>query len=257
MSFNPNKNPFYVLAFTVVVSGLFTGVIVALSVATEPAVRANQRALTERALVEMFALADPSKMTAAQVGELVRNRIAGWPDAKRPNDPAAQPIYLTDPNTGDKTQILIAYTHDLPAGFQPEVLDQTGVLGYAFPIEGVGFWAMIKGWMAVDPSLDKSLGIVFLNHQETPGLGGRITEDDFRDQFVGLNISPPSDDKQVVYIDRNTVTQDSPEYSRHVNAITGASATSTAVNVFLNANLKRFHEIAAAAGLAKPPGANE
>ena len=59
MKFDPDKSPVYVVLFAAVVSGAFTAVIMALHVATEPVVVANQRLSTEKALVELFGLGDP------------------------------------------------------------------------------------------------------------------------------------------------------------------------------------------------------
>ena len=56
-------------------------------------------------------------------------------------------------------------------------------------------------------------GIEILSHSETPGLGARITESDFTDQFVGLNI------------DDISLTQDGGQ----IDGLTGATISSQAV----------------------------
>jgi Na+-transporting NADH:ubiquinone oxidoreductase subunit NqrC len=38
---------------------------------------------------------------------------------------------------------------------------------------------------ALDPDLETVKGIEVLDHAETPGLGGRMTEEKFKKQFVG------------------------------------------------------------------------
>ncbi|MDD4891511.1 MAG: FMN-binding protein [Phycisphaerae bacterium] len=237
MRLDPNKNPAYVILFTALVSGLFTAGIMALHVATEPVVRANERLLTEKALVRVFALGDPSNMTAERIAETIRTRVAGL-DPDRPDEP------LIEIGSGDrKVRLLVAYKEPVAPGVKPDLKNKDNVLAYAFPIRGVGFWAMINGWLAVTPDGTKTVGVVFTDHQETPGLGGRITESEFRDQFRGKNVTAPPPGEKFIDISRTG------EGDRHVDAITGATGTSTAVEKFINADLMRFRAAATKAGL--------
>ena len=78
--------------------------------------------------------------------------------------------------------------------------DGKTISGYAFPVGGPGFWGPIYGMVAVDPSASKILGIAFYRHSETPGLGARMTEDWFTNQFVGLPLYPIEGDKKIFYL---------------------------------------------------------
>ena len=256
MKLNPDKNPVYVILFAVILSGAFTAAIMGLHVATAPIVRANERLLTEKAIVDLFGLGDVDKISAGQIAELIRRRVAGLTDPDRPDDPRAQEIYLTDEKTGEKVRILVAYSTDLPPDRGVDIYDKRNILGYAFPIRGAGFWATIEGWFAVDPSGNRALGVVFTRHQETPGLGGRITEEPFREQFKGLDVSAPGDAEKVIYIERQKPDEGSPKYGRHVDTVTGATGTSMAVEEFINADIRRFRRIAVSAGLFDRSGAS-
>ena len=68
--------------------------------------------------------------------------------------------------------------------------DETGELpaGIAFSAGGPGFWGPIEAMVAVDDSSSAVIGINFYRHTETPGLGARMTEPLFRDQFRGLSL---------------------------------------------------------------------
>jgi len=108
--------------------------------------------------------------------------------------------------------------------------------GYAFPVGGPGFWGPIYGMVAVDPKSSKILGIAFYKHSETPGLGGRLTEDWFTKQFVGLPLYPINGEKNIFYLKLpGTGTA-----SNDLDSITGATGTSRAVEKFLNDNLDDF-----------------
>lgn len=110
------------------------------------------------------------------------------------------------------------------------------VTGYAFPLYGPGFWGSIRGMMAVDPELKTVLGIAFYSHSETPGLGGRITEAWFQDQFKGKPLMAPEPGGNYFEL-RPPGTADQPN---EVDAVTGATETSRRLEVFLNRNLKEY-----------------
>lgn len=91
--------------------------------------------------------------------------------------------------------------------------------GYAIPIEGSGLWGTIRGYLGVNAELTSTTGLVFTEQNETPGLGGRIDELQYKEQFRGL---PLEKDGQLRY------GQDG------IDAITGATQTSSAVLRIVN-----------------------
>lgn len=114
--------------------------------------------------------------------------------------------------------------------------DGKTVQGYALPVGGPGFWGPIQGMVGVDPQATKVLGIAFIKHSETPGLGGRITENWFTDQFAGLPLHPIEGDQNIFYLKPEGTARASNE----LDAITGATNTSSAVEAFLNQELDHF-----------------
>ena len=155
--------------------------------------------------------------------------------------------------TGREIRLLAAFKADLPADRPPDIRDKANVLGYAFDVSGVGFWARIDGYLAVTPDLGRVIGVVFLQHSETPGLGGRLTEARWRGKFRGLDVTAPAAGGPFLTIGGEVPAgPESPRYGRHVEAITGATGTSTAVATFLNQRIAEFRRAAKAAGLATP-----
>jgi Na+-transporting NADH:ubiquinone oxidoreductase subunit C len=114
--------------------------------------------------------------------------------------------------------------------------DGEKIQGYAFPVGGPGFWGPISGMVAVDPLAAKIIGIAFYKHSETPGLGGRITETWFTDQFVGLTLHPVEEGGKIFFL-RPSGTGSAPN---ELDAVTGATGTSRAVEAFLNLDLDHF-----------------
>jgi electron transport complex protein RnfG len=63
------------------------------------------------------------------------------------------------------------------------------VWGIAFESEGTGFGGSIGVMIGIDIAKSSLSGIGILTHQETPGLGARISETVFTDKFKGRSIS--------------------------------------------------------------------
>ena len=105
------------------------------------------------------------------------------------------------------------------------------VLAYAVPINGPGLWGSISGYIGVSEDLTKTTGLEFIKQDETPGLGGRITEDAYKNQFRGLDISN--------YTDENIVIN-RPANGGNIDAISGATQTSTFVVNMINEDLDAF-----------------
>ncbi len=106
--------------------------------------------------------------------------------------------------------------------------DNNQTVGFAFKISGAGLWGSMNGFAAVDATLTNLTGISFVSHSETPGLGGRVDEDWFKEQFRGLALRG---DETIVY---------RPAADGNVDAIAGASLTSKAVKDIINQNVTTF-----------------
>jgi Na+-transporting NADH:ubiquinone oxidoreductase subunit C len=97
--------------------------------------------------------------------------------------------------TGSPSEIEDRFTKSIQAvdrdGLRTYVrLDSTGIAdAFAVPFSGPGLWGTIKGYLAVSKDRQKILGIVFTEQNETPGLGGRIDEAAFKEQFRDLPIT--------------------------------------------------------------------
>ena len=114
--------------------------------------------------------------------------------------------------------------------------DGQTIRGYALPVGGPGFWGPIQGMVGIAPDATRLLGIAFLTHSETPGLGGRITESWFTDQFADLPLYPIEGDRNIFYLK----PEGTASASNELDAITGATNTSSAVETFLNQELDHF-----------------
>lgn len=113
----------------------------------------------------------------------------------------------------------------------------TNLIGYAFEIRGNGLWGTITALIAVNPDITRLLKIEILAQNETPGLGGRITESWFKSQFSNRLIREEGSLIHFNLVPENEVTTDS-----QIKQITGATSSSKAVVDMVFRNLQKINE---------------
>ena len=105
------------------------------------------------------------------------------------------------------------------------------VIGYAIKTTPSGYGGAIE--LTVGISTDGTLtGIYIGNNSETPGLGAKASEPEFRDQFKGKKV-----DKQLEVIKSGKLSDN------QVQAISGATITSKAVTSGVNTAMKLYNEV--------------
>ncbi|KLO22341.1 MULTISPECIES: FMN-binding protein [unclassified Marinitoga] len=104
---------------------------------------------------------------------------------------------------------------------------------YAVIFVGNGLWSTIRGVLAVDKNISKIVGIDFITQSETPGLGGRIEESWFKEQFKFEKII----DGKIEMIVGGSGKGDFNHDNGEVEAITGATRTSESVLNMINSYL--------------------
>lgn len=67
-------------------------------------------------------------------------------------------------------------------------MDGEQVGAFAIPMDGVGLWGPINGYLAIEPNGETVMGATFFAPKETPGLGYEITMPVFTEQFPGKKL---------------------------------------------------------------------
>jgi Na+-transporting NADH:ubiquinone oxidoreductase subunit C len=93
---------------------------------------------------------------------------------------------------------------------------------YVVILTGAGLWGEITAGIGFDGDLESLKGIEVIDQNETPGLGGRIDEAWFKEQFMGKR--PPL----------SSVPEGDPATDREFQAITGASYSTEAIQNMVN-----------------------
>jgi len=207
----------FTILYMIAVTGVFTAAVSGVNGLTMERVELNRKFHERRHVLGALDLTEDPDLDPMEVKRLFQERVSetGWPGREKP-------LYVR-----------------LDADGRPE--------GYAFPIEGPGFWGPIHGFLGVaaDPASEHAgegdalelLGIAFVSHSETPGLGARIQNKEFTEQFEEMTLTPPKEEgARWIELQKEGAALGPNE----VHAITGATRTSDAVETFLNGS---FHEI--------------
>lgn len=195
-------SPAYIIIFIAVLSGLFGAGISAVHYGTLNMLEKNEKLHTNRTICNAFRL-NVDGTDAEAYEKAIRNSI------------------VADSFVQDDRQWKIYTLSDTTIGFT---------------FTGMGFWDRITGILVLSPDLKTILNIQFFDHKETPGLGARIEESWFTEQFNGLKIAWDKPVEERVIIG----TSPDPNATNRVDAITGASQTSLTLMKMLNSELEKF-----------------
>lgn len=193
------KGMLFPVVFMIILTGVLTMILAFINGVTLPVIEFNQEIELKQKILTVFDIL-PEEASAEDVDKIFSENI-------------------TEEEFENKT-IYILEENGTPAA-------------YAAPFDGPGLWGSIEGYMGVTSDLNKVTGIEFIKQDETPGLGGRISEPAYKEQFRNLEISDPASGE--LFINR-------PAAGGNVDAIAGATQTSTFVINMLNEDIAKFIE---------------
>lgn len=113
-----------------------------------------------------------------------------------------------------------------------------GQTKYILRLHGQGLWGGIGGYLALNEDKNTIYGINFNHESETPGLGALIVEEDFRNQFKEKKIRKDGNIVSVAVMKQGKVCEAGADYQ--VDAVSGATITSTGVSDMLVSNLQEY-----------------
>ncbi len=194
----------YAAVFTFVVCVAFVVILAIANQVTLARVNANKRLESRTAVLKAFGLADsttPSSEIDSKYTQLV---------------------------TEKSVEKATAYTATIDG--------QTYV---AVKLTMPGLWGPITAVLATDPAGTVVRGFEIVDQQETPGLGGRISEPWFSAQFKGKKVLPDG----TIAFEQGSGKGNFDPNNGTVDAITGASRTSDFVRALVNRSLALARQI--------------
>jgi electron transport complex protein RnfG len=111
--------------------------------------------------------------------------------------------------------------------------DSSRLIGYSMVCEGNGFQGKIRMMLGLKDDLSKITSFEVLEQSETPGLGTKILEPPFKDQFNNLEINPKIE----------WVKGKSPGRPNEIQAITGATISSKSVVAIMNEGIAKLKDL--------------
>ena len=108
---------------------------------------------------------------------------------------------------------------------------------YVIPVYGAGLWGPIWGYVAVNDDGKTIYGANFSHESETPGLGARITEETFQNQFTDKELFKDGSFKSVSVMKKGQKPNDGSDY---VDAISGATITSRGVGTMMQSCMAAY-----------------
>jgi len=194
----------YPILYMFVVTAVFSSVLIGLSRMTQDRVNANERVAFERSVLNALTIDGASSMSSLEVHSL----------------------YIRD-----------IETNTTASGGALRYVTEGTFNAYALPFEGQGFWAPIKGVIGIKPDKKSIIGISFYEQSETPGLGAEIVKPAFCDQFHGKILSATGEPLSIL-----TKAEGMPDSPSEVEAVTGATQTSTRLELMVNAAIASWRK---------------
>ncbi|MBP1530780.1 MAG: FMN-binding protein [Bacteroidaceae bacterium] len=112
-----------------------------------------------------------------------------------------------------------------------------GATKYVLPVKGRGLWGGLWGYISVDEDKQHVYGTYFDHESETAGLGARIKERWFQEQFNG---KPIFDETGEVVL--TVVKKGQSKAETEIDGVTGATLTSNGVGAMVTEGLKQYKE---------------
>lgn len=112
-------------------------------------------------------------------------------------------------------------------------------LAYCIPISGYGLWSTLYGFLALEQDRNTVRGITFYKHGETPGLGGEVEKDWWKNNWKGKRTH--NDKGELVSITvLKGVGNEFADDGHAVDGISGSTITCNGVTNFVKADLEKY-----------------
>ena len=238
----PKNNNMTTISVALTLCLVCSVLVSAVAVGLKPAQIENARLDRNKNILIAAGMYDDQKDTAADVAERFKDFEVKIVDLNAGNyltDDQLKAVGIADRNTYDASQASKnkALSDDLgsndPAsiGRKPKyakVYVKNDAAGkpemVVLPIQGYGLWGTIYGFLTLESDMNTIKGISFYEHKETPGLGARIEEPNWRALWTGIH---SYDDNGEV---ATGVTKAGNPKDNWVDGISGATLTSRGVS---------------------------
>jgi len=195
------KDKLRMILFVLVLGAILTSALVTVDAITAPYIAANQLKKLQKSVLDVATIVYTEENREQVFAESIRTKL--FPDRLQPKDAEEEKklrYYVTSNN-----QVI-------------------------FEFKGSGLQGEIHGAIALMEDLDTIKGVTIIKQEETPGLGGRIGEAQFLDQFKNKKIFP----------ELRITRQGKASGINEVDGITGATLSCNALQQVLNSESQKY-----------------
>ena len=239
-----NQSSFTVL-FMMGVTAVFIALLAILNTVTQPRIQINQTVQESKSILYAFGIL-PEGVEESKIPPTATTTDLPWDETRllKKIQTALTPVPLPVPDQartwlsgtmlspGDTATVYVQYASD------------DSIRAYGFYLRGKGLWGTIQAFMAVNAGFTRAVGIDFTEQVETPGLGARIAEQEFKSHFRNLNINGvcrfASNGLEMV---RNKEVPNRIKSTNQLEAVTGATLTSNGVLNMLESDLRFYYNL--------------
>lgn len=112
-----------------------------------------------------------------------------------------------------------------------------GATKYVIPLSGKGLWGSIWGYIALNKDGNTVFGAYFGHQSETAGLGARISDLDFQEQFKGKKVMSDNGTIALKVVKKGQVKE--PDFE--CDGISGATLTMNGVTAMFTECIAQYH----------------
>ena len=200
------ESKFYPIVFMLILTIVFVGILSAFYRTSEKGIKEYQQQIYKLQILSLFA-GTLNALTGIETAELIN------------------PVRVNENFHAYITELeLPRELKTISTKYYTASTMEDNLLGYCFDISGSGLWGTMRGLLAVTPDFSEIINFTIYDQMETPGLGSRVTEDWFRQQFAGKQLS--SDEAVTSFV---LVQEDAKTNVNEIRQVTGATITSAAV----------------------------
>lgn len=118
------------------------------------------------------------------------------------------------------------------------ITEKNGEDYFGILFTGNALWGPVLGIVTINNDYSRIYGMDIISHNETPGLGGRIEEEWFKQQFQNLKL-----DNRMIRVIVTPREGDDDKDNSKVDSVTGATNTSLSIETIINNNIKKLIEL--------------
>lgn len=218
----------YIFLFTAAVCVVCSLMISVAAVGLKSRQELNQQLKKQRNVLQACGILQPGqKMNAAEVDkafEAIEVKHIDLATGDYIDEASYTPDAVTVP---DKN---LAQIFEVPQQVELYVLKEEGIV--VLPIYGKGLWSTLYGFLALGPDGNTIKGITYYKHGETPGLGGEVDNQKWKDKWPGRKAYDGDGNVAIKLIKGSAGTaEDNPH---KVDGLSGATLTSRGVTNMLD-----------------------